>query len=248
MRELDPARKVAVLSDGSEMPYDLFLGVPVHRVPAVVAESGLTVDGWVPVNSLTLETAFPGVYAVGDVTSVGTPKAGVFAEGQAAVVADAISAAIRGATGSAAVRRARDVLPGVRARPGCDGGCHVPERGAAGRRSPRTLGGARGAEDRVRFHPDPPLVRSRVVGSGFRRLIVTWAHPSRGDARTFSGAGAYRPAPARDRSAAPLPRRFGASAGARPCSSCSARPAIGSGDLERVNRWVTIARWRLTTW
>ncbi len=100
VRELDPARKVAVLSDGGEMPYDLFLGIPVHRVPAVVAESGLTVDGWVPVNSLTLETAFPGVYAVGDVTSVGTPKAGVFAEGQAVVVADAISAAIRGATGS----------------------------------------------------------------------------------------------------------------------------------------------------
>ena len=100
VRELDPARKVAVMSDGSEMPYDLFLGVPVHRVPAVVAESGLTVDGWVPVNSLTLETAFPGVYAVGDVTSVGTPKAGVFAEGQAVVVADAISAAIRGATGT----------------------------------------------------------------------------------------------------------------------------------------------------
>ena len=70
------------------MPYDLFLGVPVHRAPAVVEESGLAVDGWIPVDPLTLETAFPGVYAVGDVTSVGTPKAGVFAEGQAAVVAD----------------------------------------------------------------------------------------------------------------------------------------------------------------
>jgi sulfide:quinone oxidoreductase len=50
----------------------------------------MCVDGWVPVDPLTLETRFPGVYAVGDVTSVGTPKAGVFAEGQAAVVADAI--------------------------------------------------------------------------------------------------------------------------------------------------------------
>jgi sulfide:quinone oxidoreductase len=89
VRELDPARKVAVLADGGEMPYDLFLGVPVHRAPAVVEESGITVDGWVPVNPLTLETAFPGVYAVGDVASVGTPKAGVFAEGQAAVVAGA---------------------------------------------------------------------------------------------------------------------------------------------------------------
>jgi sulfide:quinone oxidoreductase len=99
--ELDPARKVAILSDGSEMPYDLFLGVPVHRAPAVVEESGMTVDGWIPVNPLTLETVFPGVYAIGDVTSVGTPKAGVFAEGQAAVVADRVSSLMRGETGSA---------------------------------------------------------------------------------------------------------------------------------------------------
>jgi sulfide:quinone oxidoreductase len=93
---LDPARRMAVLSDGSELPYDLFLGIPKHEVPAVVAESGMTVDGWIPVDSLTLETSFPGVYAVGDVTSVGTPKAGVFAEGQAKVVAAAIAARIRG--------------------------------------------------------------------------------------------------------------------------------------------------------
>jgi sulfide:quinone oxidoreductase len=102
VRELDAARKVAILTDGSEMPYDLFLGVPVHRVPAVVAASGMTVDGWIPVNPLTLETAFPGVYAVGDVTSVGTPKAGVFAEGQATVVADQLIARMREETGSAA--------------------------------------------------------------------------------------------------------------------------------------------------
>ncbi len=98
VRALDPARSVALLGDGSEMPYDLFLGIPVHRAPAVVEASGLTVDGWIPVNPLTLETAVPGVFAVGDVTSVGTPKAGVFAEGQAAVVADGISALIRGTT------------------------------------------------------------------------------------------------------------------------------------------------------
>ena len=34
VQALDPGRKVAVLSDGTEMPYELFLGVPVHRVPA----------------------------------------------------------------------------------------------------------------------------------------------------------------------------------------------------------------------
>lgn len=94
--ELDPQTKVARTTDGTELPFDLFLGVPKHVVPPVVAESGLCVDGWVPVDSLTLATAFPGVYAVGDVTSVGTPKAGVFAEGQADIVADAIIAEVRG--------------------------------------------------------------------------------------------------------------------------------------------------------
>jgi sulfide:quinone oxidoreductase len=96
VQSLDPGRKTAVLSDGTEMPFDLFLGVPVHRAPSVVVESGLTVDGWIPVSPLTLETSFSDVYAVGDVTSVGTPKAGVFAEGQASVVAEQIVARRRG--------------------------------------------------------------------------------------------------------------------------------------------------------
>ncbi|SDF90513.1 sulfide:quinone oxidoreductase [Terriglobus roseus] len=95
---LDPARKVAVLSGGEEIPYDLFLGIPVHRVPQVVVESGLSADpfAWVPVNKQTLETSFPGVYAVGDVNGVGTPKAGIFAEGSAAVVAKRILADLTG--------------------------------------------------------------------------------------------------------------------------------------------------------
>ena len=93
---LDAARNVAQFTDGSEMPYDLFLGVPVHKVPTVAEESGLTVDGWIPVDRLTLETAFADVYAVGDVTSVGTPKAGVFSEGQASVVAAQIVSRLRG--------------------------------------------------------------------------------------------------------------------------------------------------------
>ncbi|HET8583197.1 MAG TPA: FAD-dependent oxidoreductase [Jatrophihabitans sp.] len=96
VRGLDAARKVAVLSDGGELGFDLFLGVPVHRAPAVVRESGMAVDGWIPVDPLTLQTRYPGVFAIGDVTSVGTPKAGVFAEGQAAVAADGIAALLRG--------------------------------------------------------------------------------------------------------------------------------------------------------
>jgi sulfide:quinone oxidoreductase len=97
---LDAERRVAVLANGDEMPFDLFLGVPVHRVLEVVAESGMCVDGWIPVNSLTLETVYPDVYAVGDVTSVGTPKAGVFSERQASVVADQLIARLGHGAGS----------------------------------------------------------------------------------------------------------------------------------------------------
>ncbi len=92
---LDPARKVTLLEDGEEVPYDLFLGVPKHRAPDVVLASGMTEDGYVPVDSGTLETRFPGVYALGDVATVGVPKAGVFAEGAARVVAAALIAHIR---------------------------------------------------------------------------------------------------------------------------------------------------------
>jgi len=102
VRALDPERRVATYADGTEIGFDLFLGVPKHRVPDVVAQSGLTEDGWVPVDPTTLETRFPDVYAVGDVTSVGTPKAGVFAEGQASVVAERIAQRVRGDDADAA--------------------------------------------------------------------------------------------------------------------------------------------------
>ncbi len=93
---LDPGRSVAVLDDGSERPYDLFLGVPVHRAPDIVIESGITEDGYVPVDPSTLATKVPGVYAVGDVATAGVPKAGVFAEGAARIVAQHLVAAVAG--------------------------------------------------------------------------------------------------------------------------------------------------------
>jgi sulfide:quinone oxidoreductase len=93
---LDAARHVAVLDDDSELPYDLFLGVPKHRAPDVVIASGMTEEGYVPVNPETLETRFPGVYAVGDVATIGVPKAGVFSEGAARVVAESLIAGLRG--------------------------------------------------------------------------------------------------------------------------------------------------------
>ena len=89
---LDPARGVALLDDGTELPFDLFLGVPRQHAPDVVIASGMTEDGYVPVDPATLETRFPGVYAIGDVATVGVPKAGVFAEVAARVVAQSLIA------------------------------------------------------------------------------------------------------------------------------------------------------------
>jgi sulfide:quinone oxidoreductase len=94
---VDARRRVATLDDGSELAWDLFLGVPKHRAPAVVQAAGMAEDGWVPVQPRTLATRFADVYAVGDIANTGTPKAGVFAEGAAKAVASALIARIRGA-------------------------------------------------------------------------------------------------------------------------------------------------------
>jgi sulfide:quinone oxidoreductase len=93
---LDPGRSVAILDDGTELAFDLFLGVPKHRAPDVVIASGMCEDGYVPVDFATLQTRFEGVYAVGDVATAGVPKAGVFAEGAARIVAQAVIASVLG--------------------------------------------------------------------------------------------------------------------------------------------------------
>ena len=93
---LDPSRKEAALESSERMPFDLFVGIPVHRVPAVVEQSGLTADGWVAVDRDNLMTPFPNVYAVGDIVGIPMAKAGVFAENAAGVVADDIQARLRG--------------------------------------------------------------------------------------------------------------------------------------------------------
>jgi sulfide:quinone oxidoreductase len=98
---LDGERGVAVLDDGGELPYDLFLGVPKHRAPKVVIASGMAEDGYVPVAPATLRTRYDDVYAIGDVAQVGVPKAGVFAEGAAKVVAEQLIAQARHGDSSA---------------------------------------------------------------------------------------------------------------------------------------------------
>lgn len=95
MQSVDARRQVLTLNDGQVLPYDLLLGVPAIRAPKMLEESGMTVDGYIPVTPRTLETRFPDVYAVGDCARQGTPKAGVFAEGAARAVASALTARLR---------------------------------------------------------------------------------------------------------------------------------------------------------
>jgi sulfide:quinone oxidoreductase len=95
IESIDPATKTAQLRGGGTMPYDLFLAIPVHRVPDVVEASGLAVDGWIPVDKANLATRFPDVYAIGDVTSAPVPKAGIFAESAARAVAEHLTVRLR---------------------------------------------------------------------------------------------------------------------------------------------------------
>jgi sulfide:quinone oxidoreductase len=92
---IDQHARVAHLKDHDER-YDLFIGIPVHKAPDVLVEAGLTEDGWVTVDRRTLQTSYPGVYALGDCAETGIPKAGTFAESAAHVVADEIASSIRG--------------------------------------------------------------------------------------------------------------------------------------------------------
>jgi len=93
IKAIDATRRIAILDDGTEMPFELFLGIPKHCVPDVIAKSGMIAGGdWIPVDKTNLKTHYPGVYAIGDVNGVGTPKAGVFAEGAAKIAAATIIA------------------------------------------------------------------------------------------------------------------------------------------------------------
>jgi sulfide:quinone oxidoreductase len=92
---IDPVARIAHLADHDE-PYDLFIGIPAHRVPDVLVDSGLTENGWVVVDPATFATRFPGVWAVGDCVEAGMPKAGSFSESAARAVASQIVRLVRG--------------------------------------------------------------------------------------------------------------------------------------------------------
>src|SRR5262249_59895690 len=70
------------------------------------------------VSPRTLETKFPGVYAVGDAANQGTPKAGVFAEGAARIVPASLIARLGRGDPPGPHRGQGSCLHRVRRRPG----------------------------------------------------------------------------------------------------------------------------------
>ena len=101
--EVSANGREAQLADGSSVQADVIATVPVHVVPQVVREAGLT-DGkpWTPVNNDTLETSTGDVFAIGDVNVVpfgdgfAVPKAGVFASAQGEKVGEIIASRVLG--------------------------------------------------------------------------------------------------------------------------------------------------------
>ena len=162
---IDPAARVAHLKSGETMPYDLFVGIPVHRAPDPLAASGLAVDGWVPVDQTNLRTRFPNVYALGDVSSGPrtVPKAGIFAESAALVVADDIAAEISGEDATRAVRGVGHLLRRVRRRARQQGGGQLPGRPVPGGRAQRAVARVRRREGGVRRDAPRALVPRRLA-------------------------------------------------------------------------------------
>ncbi len=101
-------RKVE-LASGNSINYDLLVLIPPHKASKVISNSVLVDEsGWIPVDKDTLQTRFPNIFAIGDVTSITIPgrwhpdkpmklpKAGVFAHSQALTVSEIIAAKILG--------------------------------------------------------------------------------------------------------------------------------------------------------
>jgi sulfide:quinone oxidoreductase len=84
--------------NGKRVNHDLLIGIPIHKVPEVIRNSGLIKQGqnWINVDKFSLKTEYENVFAIGDVTEIkvnentAIPKAGVFAEAQAKVVSQQI--------------------------------------------------------------------------------------------------------------------------------------------------------------
>jgi len=158
MKSVNHEKKLANFHEVDPVPFDMLVAAPVHRLPYVLHGTGLIgEDGWIAVERDQLSTVAPDVYAVGDCNSVEIaggltlPKSGVFAHGQAEVVARNITAEISG----------KDPIWAF----GGQGACFME------------TGGGRGSYIVGNYFTDPPKVHMRKPGrtwhlakAGFERI------------------------------------------------------------------------------
>lgn len=91
------ASRNLIFADGTTQQFDLLVVVPPHVPSAAARSTGLGPNGWIPVDPRTLATTAEGVWALGDTTALTLPngkplpKAAVFAEGEAEVIADGVA-------------------------------------------------------------------------------------------------------------------------------------------------------------
>lgn len=165
------SRKIYFQS-GEEVGYDLLIGVPPHRAPRVIVEAGLIdSSGYIPthpqnlrvlVRMEELETRLPGVFVIGDSASImlfnlkPLPKAGVFSEEQATVVANNIVSDIRG-------EKPRAVFNG-------EGVCYIE----VGNGMAAAGSGKFYAYPSPRISIDPPSVEGHKAKEEFEKLLSTW--------------------------------------------------------------------------
>jgi sulfide:quinone oxidoreductase len=97
---IDPATRKVTSLEGSEIDYDLLVMVPPHRGARIVETSGLgDAQGWLPTDRATLEAkGQTDIYGIGDATDIPVSKSGSAAHFEAKVLAERLTAKIRGTT------------------------------------------------------------------------------------------------------------------------------------------------------
>lgn len=147
-----------------ESNYDLLIGVPPHRAPQVIVDYIPTHPQNLRVlaNVEELETRLPGVFVIGDSASImlfnlkPLPKAGVFAEEQAAAVANNIVSEIRG-------EEPRAIFDGK-------GVCYIE----AGDGMAAEGSGLFYSYPAPRISINPPSVEGHKAKEEFEKLLTTW--------------------------------------------------------------------------
>lgn len=97
MKQVDGANKVLKSEEGTEVKYDLLIGIPPHKGMEVIEKNKMGQSGWIPTNrnTLNMDGEFKNVYVLGDTTNIPISKAGSTAHYEAEVVAENVASLVK---------------------------------------------------------------------------------------------------------------------------------------------------------